>query len=323
MAETADDPFEAIKQKTCILKASIHCEGCKRKVKKLLNQVQGVESVDVDIKQQKVTVIGNVDVDTLVKKLVKSGKNAQVWPQKEEKKDKIHGNGKSKEKEIDSERKIDHGEAISVSENAKSPEISTKAELGAAGAPGKAAGGVQEKESKWKKSEENPTAVVEPAPAAEKEKEAVEKSNGGGTSSKKKKKKGQSDNPAAPSGVAVAPPAQRESRNQEPGPLPPANHSPPRGHHYPPPHSYYTPPPPPHQPVYAVSYNTAYPTSSYTASYYAAPPPYSNAYMHPDPPPSDPHYTPPPPYDPDLNPRQPLDSFEIFSDENPNGCFIM
>ncbi|KAI3445362.1 hypothetical protein Pfo_002027 [Paulownia fortunei] len=363
MAETADEAVEAIKQKTCVLKASIHCEGCKRKVKKILSQVQGVNFVDVDTKQQKVTVTGSVDADTLIKKLVKSGKHAELWPQKAEKKEKVPGNGKNKEQETETHRQIDHQEANPTSDNAsKQPQPSTKVEPAAkncegSGGPAKEAdggaatineesgrgtggaaakavsdasaktsGGVQETKPEEKKSEEGSSPSGEPAQAAGK-KEAVEKSIGsggsggeGGTSGKKKKKKGQSGNlPAsAPSSAAAPAPAMRVVENQEPGPPPVTNNSPPRNHQYPPPHHYYTPPPvPPPQPVYAVSYNTAYPTSSYTASYYAAPPPYSYAFMHPGP------ENEPPPSDPDLYPRQPLDSFEIFSDENPNGCFIM
>ncbi|KAH6772515.1 hypothetical protein C2S51_010919 [Perilla frutescens var. frutescens] len=330
----ADEP---VRQKTCILRASIHCEGCKRKVKKILSQVQGVEFVDVDTKQHKVTVIGNVDADTLIKKLTKSRKNAELWPQKS---DKIpaNGNKREKEKEIETHGKVDRTEAAPpASDNGKTFEVSAKLETatkssqataddqgGSAKPNHQTSGGdakpltgpsprttaddVHEKKSD-EKIEESCSAAGEPSQAAEKNKEAVEKSNGGGGGNvgeigKKKKKKGQSRNPGA-SGHGG-------SENQEAGPPAEANQSPPRNYQSP-----FMPPPP--QPVYGVSYNTAYPTSSYTASYYAAPPPYAYAHMHPagreiEPPPLDHH---------ELNPRQPLDSFEIFSDENPNGCFIM
>ncbi|OMP03282.1 hypothetical protein COLO4_10512 [Corchorus olitorius] len=94
-----------------------------------------------------------------------------------------------------------------------------------------------------------------------------------------------------------------------------ANHSPPRQHHVHEHPTYY------HAPlVYVTSYNTAYPSSSYTASYYASPPPYSYTYMHPGPmsehPPSD--FDTYSPYS-----SHPSDSFEMFSDENPNACSVM
>lgn len=41
----------------------------------------GVYKTDIDIQHQKVVVIGNVSVDTLVKKLVKTGKHAEPWPE--------------------------------------------------------------------------------------------------------------------------------------------------------------------------------------------------------------------------------------------------
>lgn len=39
----------------------------------------GVYQVTIDIEQRKVLVYGNVDSDTLIKKLIKSGKHAEVW----------------------------------------------------------------------------------------------------------------------------------------------------------------------------------------------------------------------------------------------------
>ena len=41
----------------------------------------GVYKTDVDIQQHKVVVVGNVSVDALVKKLVKTGKHAEPWPE--------------------------------------------------------------------------------------------------------------------------------------------------------------------------------------------------------------------------------------------------
>ncbi|KAH9330841.1 hypothetical protein KI387_002949, partial [Taxus chinensis] len=57
---------------TIVLKVHIHCEGCKKKVKKLLQKVEGVYTSDIDAEQEKVTVTGNIDANTLIKKLVKS-----------------------------------------------------------------------------------------------------------------------------------------------------------------------------------------------------------------------------------------------------------
>ncbi|KAH0461981.1 hypothetical protein IEQ34_009556 [Dendrobium chrysotoxum] len=71
-----------LKTKTCVLKVNIHCEGCKKKVKKLLQKIDGVYTIAIDTEQGKVTVTGNVDPSTLIKKLRKSGKHAEIWAAK-------------------------------------------------------------------------------------------------------------------------------------------------------------------------------------------------------------------------------------------------
>ncbi|XP_057498068.1 heavy metal-associated isoprenylated plant protein 32-like [Actinidia eriantha] len=71
------DFFKA--QKTCALRVSIHCDGCKQKVRKLLQKIDGVNSTTIDVGQGKVIVTGNVDPAILIKKLVKSGKHAELW----------------------------------------------------------------------------------------------------------------------------------------------------------------------------------------------------------------------------------------------------
>ncbi|CAL9211414.1 unnamed protein product [Musa hybrid cultivar] len=73
------EEFEVLKLKTHILKVNIHCDGCRLKVKKLLHRIEGVFSVNVDVENQKVTVQGNVDSETLIRKLTRSGKHAELW----------------------------------------------------------------------------------------------------------------------------------------------------------------------------------------------------------------------------------------------------
>ncbi|KAJ8752524.1 hypothetical protein K2173_004812 [Erythroxylum novogranatense] len=88
-----------LKCKTWVLKVSVNCEGCKRKVNKILKNTEDVYSAHVDLRQQKVTVVGNIDPDILIKKLVKAGKHAELWPdQKSDQKDKNKkGKGKNKD----------------------------------------------------------------------------------------------------------------------------------------------------------------------------------------------------------------------------------
>ncbi|XP_010257946.1 PREDICTED: heavy metal-associated isoprenylated plant protein 3-like [Nelumbo nucifera] len=79
---TKDEDFKFLKIQTCVLKVNIHCDGCKQEVKKLLQRIEGVYTVNIDAEQQKVTVSGSVDSGTLIKKLVKYGKHAELWSAK-------------------------------------------------------------------------------------------------------------------------------------------------------------------------------------------------------------------------------------------------
>nr|GEY44176.1 heavy metal-associated isoprenylated plant protein 33-like [Tanacetum cinerariifolium] len=52
-----------VKLQTCVLRVNIQCacDGCKQKIKKLLNKVDGVYQTSIDLDQGKVTVYGNAD----------------------------------------------------------------------------------------------------------------------------------------------------------------------------------------------------------------------------------------------------------------------
>ncbi|KAI5658760.1 hypothetical protein M9H77_27553 [Catharanthus roseus] len=372
--QVLEEYSEPMNYKKWVLKVSIHCEGCKRKVKKILQQIQGVYEIDIDAKLQKVTVIGEVGADTLLRKLNKAGKHAELWPVKVEQKEKIIKNQempKSKEKittqqeinEENSKISIKNEKSEQVQEQpSKNTQVSGPAEVsksaivggGAAhvsksavvvGGGGAKSGGecggspknnigetnivadkvIEETTKPGEKKTENSSGAAAPAAAEKKggENETSDSGgkvggNDGGNGGRKKKKKGQNGNNAAVGEQSSTTPAGIGSGNHEDGPQTgsvPANLSPPRHPSYYdyPPH-YYGP-----QPVYAVSYNTAHP-ASHTASYYAAPPPNSYVYAYSG---MTERQPPPPPSDLDSYPRQPLDSFEIFSDENPNGCSVM
>ncbi|XP_022882040.1 heavy metal-associated isoprenylated plant protein 37 [Olea europaea var. sylvestris] len=79
---TKDEDFKLLKIQNCVLRVNIHCDGCKHKVKKLLQRIEGVYQVNIDAELQKVTVSGSVAPATLIKKLVKAGKYAELWSQK-------------------------------------------------------------------------------------------------------------------------------------------------------------------------------------------------------------------------------------------------
>ncbi|RDX69776.1 Heavy metal-associated isoprenylated plant protein 37 [Mucuna pruriens] len=95
---TKEEDFKLLKIQTCVLKVNIHCDGCKQKVKKLLQRIEGVYQVQIDAEQQKVTVSGSVDSATLIKKLVRAGKYAELWSQKTNQNQKQKSNNAKEDK---------------------------------------------------------------------------------------------------------------------------------------------------------------------------------------------------------------------------------
>ncbi|KAF5733691.1 copper chaperone [Tripterygium wilfordii] len=57
------------------------CEGCVGAVKRVLGKLEGVESYDINLKEQKVTVKGNVQPDAVFQTVSKSGKKTSFWEQ--------------------------------------------------------------------------------------------------------------------------------------------------------------------------------------------------------------------------------------------------
>ncbi|KAL6222248.1 hypothetical protein ACLB2K_005640 [Fragaria x ananassa] len=66
---------------TVEIKVKMDCEGCERRVKKSVEGMKGVTSVEVDPKQSKLTVIGYVDPDKVLHRVRhRTGKKADLWP---------------------------------------------------------------------------------------------------------------------------------------------------------------------------------------------------------------------------------------------------
>eukprot|EP00262_Sarcandra_glabra_P013980 TRINITY_DN3986_c0_g1_i1.p1 TRINITY_DN3986_c0_g1~~TRINITY_DN3986_c0_g1_i1.p1 ORF type:complete len:152 (-),score=37.61 TRINITY_DN3986_c0_g1_i1:234-689(-) len=65
---------------TVELKVRMDCDGCELKVKKALSSMKGVQSIDINRKQQKVTVTGYVEPNKVLKKVKSTGKKAEIWP---------------------------------------------------------------------------------------------------------------------------------------------------------------------------------------------------------------------------------------------------
>ncbi|XP_023643542.1 copper transport protein ATX1 [Capsella rubella] len=68
---------------TVVLRVAMTCEGCVGAVKRVLGKMEGVESFDVDIKEQKVTVKGNVQPDAVLQTVSKTGKKTAFWEEGE------------------------------------------------------------------------------------------------------------------------------------------------------------------------------------------------------------------------------------------------
>ncbi|GLJ24813.1 hypothetical protein SUGI_0474470 [Cryptomeria japonica] len=68
---------------TVVLRVRMDCEGCERKVRKSLENMKGVRSLEVDRKQLKVTVTGYVEANKVLKRVRRrTGKKAEMWPYK-------------------------------------------------------------------------------------------------------------------------------------------------------------------------------------------------------------------------------------------------
>ncbi|KAG8368080.1 hypothetical protein BUALT_Bualt15G0008100 [Buddleja alternifolia] len=66
---------------TVEIKIKIDCEGCERKVRRSVEGMKGVSSIDISPKQSKLTVVGYVDPEKVVHRVAhRTGKRAELWP---------------------------------------------------------------------------------------------------------------------------------------------------------------------------------------------------------------------------------------------------
>ncbi|KAL1825842.1 hypothetical protein DCAR_0314034 [Daucus carota subsp. sativus] len=267
-----NDP-ETLNFQTWVLKVYIHCEGCKKKVKKVLQSIEGVYMTVVDSEEHKVTVTGNVDGQQLIKKLLKSGKQAELLPQVSQQVEKSPN--KSKKNKPQGQPKLN-------------PDNKPNNSGGKPESPGQE--GASTKKETLNGSGQDPEENPEPGNAEE---GLVENGVGGnGNGGGKKKKKGQNGNNTANAGGngnngasnalggVGAPKSAPGMMNPVPQPPPmgPINIGPPIEQLYPYPINPY----PVQPPMYGLSYNTTYPTTS--SSYYAPPMydyTYSRSYPYP------------------------------------------
>ncbi|WOL15741.1 hypothetical protein Cni_G24522 [Canna indica] len=249
-APAAEEGPEPLKYHTLALRVSLHCEGCKREVKRVLQHIEGVYKVSFDSQQHKVVVTGNVAPETLIKKLNKTGKHAELWPEPPKPLDNAAGGGggggKKKKGKNKNKNRNDGGRANEPPENAESNQTASGDHDGSDKPDGEANG-------------------KEAAPPAEKQggpdKPAANAGGGGGGGGggKKKGKKGHnnSNNGSSNPGAAEAEVASQEAAKKAAGG--PAN-APPTAMSF-----------PVQVPTYVVSYSSVQPSMSHGGAYHPMP----------------------------------------------------
>lgn len=329
----ASGEAEPLQYTTTTLRVSIHCEGCKKKVRKVLHGIEGVYKVTVDAAQHKVTVTGEVGADALLRRLHKAGKQAALWPSP------APVEAKKPEEATPAALPVQAGESCAKdAADAKPPKEAEAKEK-----PPEKGDGKEKKPAKDQKADKGDAeakpnkdeaskdaeAITEPketkkgSPEPAKQ-DAAEEPSGGGKKGKKNKKNKPKEGGEGEEAPVPAPAAPEKKPHQPQPPVPAPSPGPER-------------PPPAAFPYYAaqpvLSYNVAHPSSS--VSYYAPTP---GVPMHPMPPPP----LPPPlvvPYvyppmvpvpaeflygPPGMRSSPPEESYNnMFNEDNANSCSLM
>ncbi|GAV92390.1 HMA domain-containing protein [Cephalotus follicularis] len=56
------------------------CEGCQKRIRRAISKIDGVDSLEIDMDKQKVTVSGYVDQRKVLKVVRRTGRKAEFWP---------------------------------------------------------------------------------------------------------------------------------------------------------------------------------------------------------------------------------------------------
>jgi len=64
---------------TVVLKVAMTCGGCVGAVKRAIGKLDGVNSYDIDLQEQKVTITGNVKPDEVLDRISRTGKATSFW----------------------------------------------------------------------------------------------------------------------------------------------------------------------------------------------------------------------------------------------------
>ncbi|XP_072967950.1 protein SODIUM POTASSIUM ROOT DEFECTIVE 2-like [Typha angustifolia] len=68
-----------LEPKTVVLRVSMHCNGCARKVEKHISKMEGVTSFEVDLESKKVVVTGDITPFEVLQSISKVMKFAELW----------------------------------------------------------------------------------------------------------------------------------------------------------------------------------------------------------------------------------------------------
>ncbi|MQM12134.1 hypothetical protein Taro_045049 [Colocasia esculenta] len=71
-----------------VLKVRMSCQGCAGAVRRVLDKMEGVESFDINLEEQKVTVKGTAAPEAVLETVSKTGKKAEFWKAEAEAKEK-------------------------------------------------------------------------------------------------------------------------------------------------------------------------------------------------------------------------------------------
>jgi copper chaperone CopZ len=339
-----------------VLRVSIHCHGCKKKVRKVLKNIEGVQDVKVDAQQHKVIVTGTVDAQTLIQRLQKSGKQALQWQN-------LHA-APAKDPEPAPAPAPQYAAPAPPAEDGGKNDapVDQKPEEPVKEPQAESAEKKPEEEKKVEEAEEKET---EPEKKAEKEdvkpSDEAKKDGGDSEAAETKAKVAEPANEAAAKEAANDESEAKEKKQSKPKEVVAAAASVDRSlpRHAPQEYNpYYAPQPVMSynmaQPRQSVSYYAPQPEQAYSSMQQQQPPAYSS--MHPPPQPQQqaysqqgqpmqqwspsylympyPHaspesyyqdyYSPPGTHAPLPPPPPPLqDSYRLFDDENPNSCSVM
>eukprot|EP00230_Micromonas_polaris_P004114 CAMPEP_0119207942 /NCGR_PEP_ID=MMETSP1327-20130426/278_1 /TAXON_ID=38833 /ORGANISM="Micromonas pusilla, Strain RCC2306" /LENGTH=69 /DNA_ID=CAMNT_0007204361 /DNA_START=35 /DNA_END=244 /DNA_ORIENTATION=+ len=62
-----------------VLKVAMMCSGCSGAVERVLGKMEGVQSFDVNLETQKVTVVGTATLAQVMDTIAKTGKAVEIW----------------------------------------------------------------------------------------------------------------------------------------------------------------------------------------------------------------------------------------------------